>query len=804
MANAAAILVEDFQDVDAGQFELLRAVAPPAGKVAVSVFGDPMGSMFARRGTQHRYLMREFPSLYGGETFHLAARTREGGLPPATLEALLAETIGEEGGRFLPVVVDRGAEAAGGDGGASGAPCSGSGFRVEKVRDEVEEVYAVAARTAGLLRTRAHRAEDIAIITNEKQRYQPRLVAAATQRGIPLETGRTKKGVFGDFVDALLALIESPGNDIASRAVLTSPLLRYLSADSGANGAGTPPDPRKPPESGDGGNAPPGNPLSFVDDVRSEIRSSDAGRWMRIITERCLRPIAVGVSKESGDERFFQDISRYLEWWDRYVDGVGASRGRASVGEFAAFDSILSRRRATGAAGSVTYLSCREAKGRYFPAVFVIGCSELVFPSALRSESVLPVNALEKALQLLTDNPALELYPARSAARRLSEEHHLLYVALTRSQAYLHVTAPQTFAGEEYPAPSSVLERTVPGDAYIERDVDFETPPQLRVAAACCAGATYEAGTRLESLSPAGSHWSSPVDPARSVPVVPFPLSQSSLETYLKCARRFFYQKVLRIPREDSPAATVGLILHRVMAALGERFSTRAALLSGATDELVRRIIDEELRKEERVARASFYERALRRRLETAVRTLIDIERSDGEDRAIRGVERQLDFSNGPWRFTGRIDRLDESRSGETFIVDYKTGKFDKMGKTLRRKTLQALEDPAEANWQVPIYAWGVRATTDRLPRAFTHLVATAGVKPFAVTLFMGKGESDIPQPALKQASYLLEAEIKAIMERASEIAAEIFSPRDRFEKTEDRGECRYCDFKRLCQREER
>jgi len=142
--------------------------------------------------------------------------------------------------------------------------------------------------------------------------------------------------------------------------------------------------------------------------------------------------------------------------------------------------------------------------------------------------------------------------------------------------------------------------------------------------------------------------------------------------------------------------------------------------------------------------------------------------------------------------------------AGEKFLIDYKTGKFDKTGKTLRKKILYALDEPVEANWQVPFYAWAVRSGAGRVPRAFTHVVSPAGEEPFAVTLFMGRSENDIPADALKLKSYLLEPEIEAIMEKAADIAADIFKPRYRFEKTEDRQACRTCDFKRLCGREER
>jgi len=818
VTNAAAILVEDFQDVDAGQFELLTSIAPPGGPVSLNVFGDPMGSVFAHRGTQHRYLMDEFPRLYGGETIVLSARSPDGGAPGATLEALLDETLEGDRGAYLPVVCgERGEAQAAPEGGAE--PHAGDtyqGFHIEKARDEVDEVYIVAARIAELLRTDAFRAEDIAIVTNEKRRYEPFVSAAAAQRGIPLDTGRAAKRVFGDFVDALLSLIDSPDDAIAARAILTSPLFQYL-RDVLPDEATAPREPVGVSESerrGDDAEDARARPRraaeelrSFIDELHDTILSSDASGWMRAVVERCLRPVCAAYWKECEDDSVYQDVCRLLESWGRYAAAVSAWGGRASIAAFAALDAGLSKRRSPGAAGAVAFLSCREAKGRFFSAVFVLGCSELLFPSAGRSENVLPIGALEEALRHVFQDRPLDVYRARSAARQLSEEHHLLYIALTRSKGYLHVTAPEVFAGEDYPAPSAILARTIPDELCGKTKTEHETPPQVRFARAWAARRTVEhVDRRLDRLSPAGSHWHAPVPAAKPVRLTPFALSKSSLETFLACERRFFYRKVLRIPEAEAPPAKVGSLVHKIMATLGQRYPAKAALVTEATGSVIRDLIDEALRDDENVGRASFFDRSLRYHLERMVMKILDIERGDPESYAITAIEKDLRFTFGPWEFAGRIDRVHETPAGDKVVVDYKTGKFDKMAKTLRKKTLAALEDPKGANWQVPLYAWGVKTTEGSSPRAFTHIVTSPKEDPFAVTLVICRGAGDVPPDARKGKgpSYLLESEIEDVMGKTVEIAKKIFAPRSRFERTEDRSECRYCEFRGLCGREER
>ncbi|MBP2681483.1 MAG: UvrD/REP helicase, helicase / ATP-dependent helicase PcrA, partial [Candidatus Krumholzibacteriota bacterium] len=765
LTRAAAILVEDFQDIDAGQFELLKSIAPPGGTVALNVFGDPLGSVFANRGTQHAYLTEEFARLYGGETYYVTARARRGGAPEATIEALLNEVLGEGKSAYLPV-----------------APDGGGGLRLELTRDEVDECWTVAAKIASVLRNGERRAEDIAVITNNKRLYEPILAAAATQRGIPLDTGRARKGTFGDFADAFLALVDFNDDEIASRAVLTSPLFPWLRDIF----PGAPDDARAASRDRK-------RLRSFVDELQKRLLAAPAARRMRIIADDILYRLSDAFAKETGDDSAYHETSALLEEWERYSSAVGKWGGTPSIGAFAGMENRLAKRRVAQGAGRVSLLTPREAKGCYFPIVFVMGCSELLFPSAARSESILPLAALEQALRSVFPGRPVSLYRMRSAAKQLSDEHHKLYIALTRSIGSVLVTAPKVFSGDDYPAPSAILDRTFPAEVRVETPSEEKTAPQIRFAKTWTSGGpVLDSGGALDRLSPAGAQWH-PIKPeAVLVQLERFPLSQSSIGTFLGCERRFFYEKVLRIPQADTPAARVGAVLHDVMADLGGRFPSKTDLIGSCTPEVVRGAIDDAVERDETIGKGSFFDRALRHHLAVMVDGILHLERSDPASFTIVEREHNLKFSRGPWAFTGRIDRIDETGEGERAIVDYKTGKLDKMGQTLRKKTLLALEKPEDANWQVPLYAWGMKAAEGSSPRAFTHLVTRAGDKPFRVTLFIRRRMEDVPAEAVKGrgTSYLLESEIEEIMDRAVKFAEEIFTPRARFEKTGDASNC--------------
>ena len=55
------VLIDDFHDLDPGQYHLLTRLVPRDGRTTLEVFGDPTGARFSFRGTNDRFLMERFP-----------------------------------------------------------------------------------------------------------------------------------------------------------------------------------------------------------------------------------------------------------------------------------------------------------------------------------------------------------------------------------------------------------------------------------------------------------------------------------------------------------------------------------------------------------------------------------------------------------------------------------------------------------------------------------------------------------------------------------------------------------------------
>lgn len=798
LLRVGVILVDDFQDIDAGQFAVLCNLAPPEGHTALTVFGDPMGAYFGTRGTDARFMTTELPRIYGGETIVLPRRCHATSVIGSTLDALTTEVLGSGAAAFADSSEPPSAGTWGPLFDRSDANTGSVGLRV--VDDEVAEVYEAAARAHALIASGRFRPCDIAVVTNDKARYEPLLRAAFAQRGVPMETGRPLHGAFRSFVHALLQLVRSAHDDVALQALVTSPFFPYFRAQCLDT------DERADVER-----------YRLYDATREYIRNEGAAmrakegvQWLHHIVARSIRPACTAYLEESGDDGIYTFLSRLKESWAEYAGAADAVGAPVDIASFIRKSGLFASRSAapSPSALEVGFYSCREVKSRTFPAVLVLGCSEMLFPSILRRETIMPAGDLQALLERALPDHHVKVHAARSAAGHLADEYHLLYHSFTRATDVLDVYAPRKFAGQAYPAPSAVIDATLPASARVESEAGARVPPSVRFARAWVRrGGAVDADVQLRELSPLGRLWNEERDARADFAIDAFPLSKTSLDNYVKCPRRFFYTKVLRVKEEESGALKVGKIFHEVLADLARSNKTKRQFHATATDEKIREAIEREIQKDRSAPPDSLFGASLRFFLYYMTRSALRHDRDTSDDYEIDGVESPLDFTHGGFAFTGRADIVKKPTSGAV-VVDYKSGEFKKTGKNLRERTLDALTHPEKANWQVPIYAWGYGAQAKRvLPAAFTHIVQGPGQDPFHVTLHICPREQDAPAQARSRKqddnahSYLLESEISEIIDRAATFAGEIFGERAGFERTEDLAQCRQCAFNQLCGR---
>ena len=170
-------------------------------------------------------------------------------------------------------------------------------------------------------------------------------------------------------------------------------------------------------------------------------------------------------------------------------------------------------------------------------------------------------------------------------------------------------------------------------------------------------------------------------------------LSASTLQSYLACPAKFYYQVVEGLKAADEvseslDASMLGNVFHHVMQKLYEPFVqgtllTRAHLEAMKKDtarirKLIRAEVLDQMHSIEVTGRNLVLENILQGYVEeTLAHDLQLLADAGSEGFRIIGLEQKVFCEIGGFRFIGFIDRLDSYKPGEVRIVDYKTGKVE-------------------------------------------------------------------------------------------------------------------------------
>lgn len=759
LGGVEVVMFDDFQDVDAGQYRLIQALAPPEGPIEVNVFGDPCGARFRDRGTSDSYLKQYFPAEYKPRDFFLPVFCPGEAALGSTIRGLVREIFPEQDFE----------EMSGG----------GVAAFMDVTEDETAEAQAVAERAFVSIRSGACRPEEIAVVARDKEKYERVLSRAFAERGLLLEGGRLERHGAEGFLRTLLVCVENPGDETLLAAVRNSPLYPHLLERYG-EGKSVPADGRE--------NAVVGGILARI---LEPAGSGKNGFDLRAFLSSSL-PAVVG-GQAPGSERLLSFLGTLVEEWDRYRDLVDVLGDKPSFAEFVTSSGTVTNRTtdAPAAAGRVGFYSCKELSSDRFPVVFVVGCSEFLFPRPPVRGSFFPFDSLQDCVNKTLGGVRPEFYETRSSQAHLRDEYALMLYTLTRAGRQLYLSAPQKHGGEFCPAPAFVLSG-VP--RHEPASVTGRRPSvALRLAA---ARVFAEGGDAVKAERPFA------IDERR--------LSPSSLLTYTDCQRRYFYSKVLRIDEQKSIYLAFGGMFHTLLEKICAEYRTyedmSGFIRSGGLDE----VVDELLAENGGFNGSALVTDAARFHLKKMAHAVLELDGRRVDGFRVQATERPVEFDHRGRAFVGVIDRLDRSGTGGTAALDYKTGSstVPKTGKTVRAKILPENKNPHERLWQVPFYCRGVFAADGEYPRAFSYYVIEAGKKPYAAGVVIG-GEEDAREGAplfesktQSKLGYLTPHEIESCMDEAADIASEMFGPRTGFPRTEDEQQCRFCSYMYTCERD--
>ncbi len=383
--------------------------------------------------------------------------------------------------------------------------------------------------------------------------------------------------------------------------------------------------------------------------------------------------------------------------------------------------------------GGVKVLLAHEARGVEAEVVYLLGLSEGAFPARVANSQLLAeetIKALrERARQQLSIPtgvlPLAHFSDVTGEAR--AEEARLFYNCLTRATKKLVISCHLEEDGAEV-GPSEFLATVLPVDFVLgsvdeQRSVDFECvfgglAKQARggrvshqdCPVTLCVGRPSQlADQELCEPEPVSRPRSSTV-PILAELVPDWPLSASSINRYLSCPRRFFFEKLLNLPTEDPAVFLYGNLIHQIMALVNQLPPVQR------TQQQIQEVIDQVFaqHRDEFASPYSYqvYYTQARRALQAYAETDFFTEESLAQERCF--AIRLTDGDGKAHLFRGRIDHVVPD-GDQVAIVDYKSGKVDGAA-ALRRSFCYRADDtakePSEKNYQLPLYALGWQKTT--------------------------------------------------------------------------------------------
>jgi len=427
------LLVDEFQDTNAAQYELVQLLAgPPANNRNLFVVGDEDQSIYRFRGADYRNVQlfrRDFPDA---KVVLLEQNYRS------------TQTILDVANSVITNNRNRTPKRLHTDN-AAGLP-----VHVREAYNEVEEAGFVIDEIQKLIGSKAFTPGDFAVTyrTNAQSRA---LEEACVLRGIKYKLiGATRFYERKEIKDALayLRLIHNPNDGVALGRIINEPArsigaktlegLRAWAAELGVSeyaallivhhgparaaqllgtqlpaAAATSPFPTRAQHA----------LAAFAERLESWIADERAGRYasvadllMQVLEQSGYLPALADGTTESQDR--VENLQELRSVAAQYVQGMpDLEPGQTPLGRFLEEVALVSDAdQVDENAGAVTLLTLHTAKGLEFPVVFIVGLEEGILPHS-------------RSIEGNSDDPEEEM----------AEERRLFYVGVTRAKRRLYL-----------------------------------------------------------------------------------------------------------------------------------------------------------------------------------------------------------------------------------------------------------------------------------------------------------------------------------------------------------------------------
>lgn len=296
---------------------------------------------------------------------------------------------------------------------------------------------------------------------------------------------------------------------------------------------------------------------------------------------------------------------------------------------------------------AVNILTIHSSKGLEFPFVFVVNLVTQRFPSRDRKEQIpVPSDIIREELP--------------EGDEGLQEERRLFYVAATRAQDLLVLTASRFYGEARRERKISPFVVETLGEEFVKKIMDKQIVEPIG-----------QQLTLLDifnaNIQPTANE--SPTKPGADLYPVTY-ISYSQIQTYQMCPLHYKLRYIMNIPSAPSPALSYGISVHSAL----RDFIMEIRAKHDVSPELMNQILKKDWISLGYTSRT--HEEQTYKQAETMLRGFAQNTLTDKPDPV--GIEIPFNFwlkgKNGSLKVGGRIDRIDRLANNKIEIIDYKTG----------------------------------------------------------------------------------------------------------------------------------
>jgi len=289
-------------------------------------------------------------------------------------------------------------------------------------------------------------------------------------------------------------------------------------------------------------------------------------------------------------------------------------------------------------------------------------------------------------------------------------------------------------------------------------------------------------------------------------------LSASSINDYLSCSLRFYWKYILKIKNEDELKSQIGTdvfgtIVHKVLENLDKPYLDSKNPIDKEVLQNQKDEVENQLSLIKNDHKSFDFDSGMNLILISVVKKIIEKyflkrESEFGGNFKILGIEKELisiqAISNVQLKLKGVIDKIELHPFGLR-IIDYKTGKVELKDLHLDKENdlAETLLNPEKSKLrQLIIYYFLIFSNKTGLEKDFGLKIILEDLQ-LVIYSFRNLG-ADI---SFNKNMFVHNEIIEAVNLLLTKIVSELLSTETYFVQTQDKNQCKYCDFINVCQR---